>query len=261
MDVNANVNSRVENDEIEIDLMEIIAMLWHYAWMIVASAVAVGILGFIISTFFITETYESNTKIVILNKQNENTITYSDMQLNTSLTKDYAELIKSRYVLETVMETCGVTDEDFEDFSERVDVVNLTDTRIISITVTDESPQMAQYLASEICSVASERIKTVMDLEAVNVADEANLPEEPAAPSVPKWTVLAAALGAFGCIAVLLVRFLADDTIKTSEDVERYLGLSTLALIPSRETEADKKNTKKFGINVKSKKASAGGDK
>ncbi len=260
MDVNTSVNSRMESDEIEIDLMEIIAMLWHYAWMIVISAVAVGLLGFIISMFFITKTYESNTKIVILNKQNENAITYSDMQLNTQLTKDYAELIKSRYVLETVMETCGVVNEDFEDFAERVEVVNLTDTRIISITVTDERPQMAQYLASEICSIASERIKSVMDLEAVNVADEANLPEEPSDPSVAKWTVLAAALGAFVCIVVLLARFLMDDSIKTSEDVERYLGLSTLALIPARETETDKNATKKIGIMLNWKKGSKRGD-
>lgn len=261
MDVNSNANSHQESDMIKIDLMEIIAMLWHYAWMIVISAVVAGVLGFIVSTFFITKTYESNTKIVILNKQNENAITYSDMQLNTQLTKDYAELIKSRYVLESVMETCGVTDESFESFANRVKVVNLPDTRIISITVTDENPQMAQYLAREICIVASERIKSVMDLEAVNVADEANLPKKPADPSVLKWTVVAAMLGALICISVLSVRFVLDDTIKTSEDVEKYLGLSTLALIPNREPETDKKKTKIPDANKKSKETSAGGTK
>lgn len=241
MDVNT---SRVENDEIEIDLMEIIGMLWHYAWLIIVGAIAVGVLGFVLSKFVMTEVYESNTKIVILNKSGSDTITYSDMQLNTQLTKDYAQLIKTRHVLEQVIETFGL-DDSYEALAARVEVTNLADTRIISITVSDSSPQMAQYLANEICKVASEHIKDVMDLEAVNVADEANLPEEPASPSVGKWTILGAAVGAFLCIAILLIRFLLDDTIKTSEDVEKFLGLSTLALIPIREEEMEKKGGRK----------------
>ncbi len=242
MDVNGS--SRVENDEIEIDLMEIVAMLWHYAWMIVISAAVVGIVALLLSKFVVTDIYESNTKIVILNKQNNNNITYSDMQLNTQLTKDYAQLIKTRHVLETVIESCGLK-ESYGSLAGRVQVTNVSDTRIISITVSDPDPQMAQRLANEICTVASAHIKDVMDLEAVNVADEANLPERPASPNVGKWTILGAATGAFLCIAILMIRFLLDDTIKTSEDVERYLGLSTLALIPIRDEELAKKGTKK----------------
>lgn len=241
MDVNS---TRVENDEIEIDLMEIIGMLWHYAWLIVVGALVVGAFGFIFSKFIMTETYESNTKIVILNKQDNNTITYSDMQLNTQLTKDYAQLIKTRHVLERVIETFGL-DDTYEGLADRVEVTNLSDTRIISITVSDPSPQMAQFLANEICSVASAHIKDVMALEAVNVADEANLPEEPSSPSVGKWTILGMAAGAFLVVAILLIRFLLDDTIKTSEDVEKFLGLSTLALIPVREEEMEKKGGRK----------------
>lgn len=256
MDVN---NSRIENDEIEIDLMEIVAMLWHYAWMIVASAAVVGLIALLLSKFVVTEIYESNTKIVILNKSNNNTITYSDMQLNTQLTKDYAQLIKTRHVLETVIETCGL-EESYGSLAQRVEVTNLSDTRIISITVSDPSPQMAQYLAGEICTVASAHIKDVMDLEAVNVADEANLPTSPASPNVGKWTILGGAIGAFLCIAVLMIRFLLDDTIKSSEDIERYLGLSTLALIPVRGEEEAKKGGKKTGKKTGAESESAAVD-
>ena len=40
---------------------------------------------------------------MVLNKQDSNTLTSADMQTSTQLTKDYAELIKSRTVLEGVI--------------------------------------------------------------------------------------------------------------------------------------------------------------
>lgn len=235
----------VQNEDVvEIDLQELFGLIVHWLWLIILCGIATGILGFVISYFAITPQYESTTKVYILNKQNSNTLTYSDVQLGTQLTKDYAQLIKSRTVLEQVITTCGL-EEGYNAFTERVSVETLTDTRIIAITVTDPDPAMAQILANEICKVASKHIKSVMDIQAVNVADEANLPTSPASPSIAKWTALGLLLGAFLCAMVIIVRFLLDDTIKTSEDIERYLELSTLAMIPI--IEAPDKNKKKKG--------------
>jgi len=218
-------------DVIEIDLQEIIMLLIHKLWLIVLCGVVTGALGFAISKFAITPMYESTTKVYILNKQDNNSITYSDVQLGTQLTADYAQLIKGRDVLEQIIQTCGMT-EGYGAFAERVKVETLTNTRIIAITVEDEDPVMAQFIANEIRKVAAEHIKNVMDIQAVNVAEEANLPENPSSPNIMKWTAVGALLGAFLCVMIVVIRFLMDDTIKTSEDVERYLGLSTLAMIP-----------------------------
>ena len=152
-------------------------------------------------------------------------------QLASQLTKDYTELVKSRYVLETVIKQCGLN-ESYGTLLSRVTVANTTDTRIISITVRDESPQAAQTIANAIRTVSASHIKSVMDIEAVNVVDEANLPLSPAAPSITKYTVLAAAIGIVLSAIIIVICYLLDDTIKSSEDIEKYLGLSTLALIP-----------------------------
>ncbi len=227
-------NNRYDSDVIEIDLMEIVGLLWHRLWLIAICMFAGAFVGFMVSKFLITEQFESTTKVYILNKNDNSTLTYSDVQLGSQLTKDYAELIKSRDVLEQVLEDCSM-EESYENFSKRVAVENLSDTRIIAITVTDPVPSNAQILANKIREVASKHIKQVTDIQAVNVAEEANLPKSPASPSVFKWTALAALLGAFLCAAVILVHFMLDDTIKTSDDVEKYLGLSTLGMIPMRE--------------------------
>lgn len=226
----------MDNDEIEIDLREIFFCLLHRFWIILLVAILCGGVGFCISQFLIAPTYESTTQIYILNKQNENTVTYSDVQLGTQLTKDYAELIKSRYVLESVIEELQLLQNgeavSYETILNKVSVSTPQDTRMLAITVTDTDPMLAMEIANCVREVAAEHIKSVMDIEAVNVVDEANLPTHKANPSVFKWTLLGMLLGAFLVMAIVVIIYILDDTIKTSDDVEKYLGLSTLALIP-----------------------------
>lgn len=224
------------DDVVEIDLREIFAVLWNKVWLILLCGLVAGAVGFCCSFFIMTPQYQSTTKVYILNKQNGNSITYNDLQMGTQLTKDYKVLITSRDVLEEVIADCKL-EESYKSLAERVTVETISDTRIIAITVQDPNPVMAQTLADSIRDVAAEHIKKVMDIEAVNVAEEANLPENPSGPSVKKWTILGVMVGICLCAGIILLRFLLDDTIKTSEDVEKYLGLSTLAMIPIMEDE------------------------
>lgn len=227
----ANTNNSY-SDEIEIDLGEVLLLLWHYVWLIVLSAIVAGVVGFCISRFAITPLYQSSTQIYIMNEKDSNTaLTYSDLQMGSQLTKDYAVLVKSRTVLEQVISNLQL-EETHESLAARVEVSNTSDTRILRITVTDPDPLWAQSIADEVRSVASHHIMDVMGIEAVNIVDYADLPELPTSPSIKKWTAIAFVIGAFLCIAVLLIRFLLDDTVKSSEDVEKYLGMSMLAMIP-----------------------------
>lgn len=232
------------NNVIEIDLEELFGLVLHRLWLLLLCGAVTGVAAFVISALLITPKYESTTGIYVMSKQDSSTLSYSDAQLSTQLTKDYEELITCRYVLETVIGQCSL-EEEYEDLQKRVTVENTTDTRIIYITVKDPDPAMAQYIANSIREVASEHITGVTDVEAVNVVDEANLPKEPSEPSVPVWTVVGAMIGLFISLFVIIVRYLADDTIKSSEDVERYLGWSTLALIPIIEEEGSGKSVSK----------------
>ena len=223
-------------EEIEIDLREVLIFLLSKLWLIVLVGILTAAIGFGLSSFVIPPTYESTSKIYILNKQQENTVTYSDVQLGTQLTKDYAQLIKSRLVLEKVIEELNLAELregiDYDSMLDKVEVTTPTDTRILYITVTDTDPVLAMEMANSVREEASIHIKNVMDIEAVNVVETANLPMEKAGPSVMKWTMLGGCVGAFFVMAILLITFFLDDTIKTSDDVEKYLGLSTLAMIP-----------------------------
>ena len=98
------MENQTRNDEIEIDLLEVFNILISRAWIIIGAGLLLSLTAFAISKFVLTPTYKSTTKIYILNKTESQTVTYSDVQMGTQLTKDYAELINSRYVLEEVIQ-------------------------------------------------------------------------------------------------------------------------------------------------------------
>ena len=224
-----------ETENIEIDLREIFGVLLHRLWIIIVAALVCGAVAFMFSFFIITPQYQSTTKVYILNKQNASgSVTYSDVQLSATLSKDYEQLVTSRYVIEGVIKELNL-DETYESLVGRVSASNATDTRIIAITVTDPDPAQAQRMANSVRDLAAKHITEVMDIEAVNVVDQANLPDSPVSPSISKWTIIGALVGIIISAAVIIIQHLLDDTIKTSEDVEKYLGLSTLALIPVNE--------------------------
>lgn len=204
-----------------------------------------ALLAFGGSKFLMTPTYQSVTKIYVLNKQDSSNtnVTYSDLQAGTQLVKDYSELIKSRFVLEAVIEQLGLP-LSYEKLSRKVTVSTPADTRVISIAVTNSNPVMAMKIANAIRETASTHICNVMDIEAVNIVETANVPTHKASPSVGKNTMLGGMLGILMVAAIVILSHLMNDTIQTEEDVEKYLGISTLAMIPLNEAESRKKKKK-----------------
>lgn len=237
-------NTIRQTEEIEINLWEICLVLVHNLALIISAGIMAALGVFLFTQLVITPSYESTTKIYILNKQENASVTYSDIQLGTQLTKDYAELIQSRFVLEEVVQGMGLN-LTYEQMKGKVSVTTPTDTRILAITVKDKDPVMAMKIANAIREAAAVHIMNVMDIQAVNVAETANMPMKKASPSALKNTFVGGILGIFIIIIIVMVRYMMDDTVKTPEDVEKYLQLSTLAVIPLNEGETDKKRKKR----------------
>lgn len=232
-----------DNTDIEIDVLELFHVLLNKFWIILLAGIIAG-LAFIGGTIlFITPQYESTTKMYVLSKQDNNTLTQQDMQTSLSLTKDYAELIKSRTVTEGVIAQLNL-DLTHEELLKKMAVDSATDTRILSITVTDADPYEACKIANAIRDVAANHIKNVMDIDAVNVVETANIPDQQSSPSISKNGSIGVLLGVLLSVAIILIAYISNDTVKTQEDVEKYLGLSVLGTIPLTETDRKKKKKK-----------------
>jgi len=231
-----------------------LGIIWHKMPIILIVSILFAALSFSFSKFILPEKFESTTKIYVLDKENaDNSSVYTDLQVGSQLTKDYAQLIKSRYVLETVIDDLGLGEEyNYETFTDKVEVNTPTDTRIVAITVTDTDPYIAQLVANTIREVSSNHIKNVMDIDAVNVVEEANFPEEKSSPNCLLWAMCGGAVGFIIMSFVFIMHFISDDTIKTSEDIEKYLGLSSLGIIPF-----DENVTKDIGSSQNKSKISS----
>ena len=239
--------NRQEANEIEIDLWELIREIWGKIGYVICTAVAVAMLFIIYDKVLVTPQYVSTTKLYVLAQQDSSKLTSSDLQASALITQDYAELIKSRKVTESVISQLGLTRGGemmtHEQLLGKMTVETTSNTRIVTIQVEDSDPYVACEIANAIRDAAAEHIQNVMMTEAVNVVDEANIPKNPSSPSVKRDAVIGGMLGAVIAIAIIIIIYLMNDTIKTSEDVEKYLGLSTLGNIPI--SEGEKKSSRK----------------
>lgn len=243
-------NNNANDDEIVIDLEELLLAVKSKLHLILLSGILMALLAFAGTKYLITPMYTSVTKMYVLSKQDSSAaVTYSDLQTGTQLTKDYAELVKSRPVLEKVISVLNL-DISTEELKNSITVETPTDTRILSISVESDDPQEAKEIADALRDTVSNQITKIMHVESVETIEDGNLPTAPSSPSLKKNMVLGGAAGIFLALAILLWGVIRDDSIKTPDDVEQYLGLNVLTSIPVK---GKIKKTKKS--NGPSKKA------
>ena len=236
------------NEEVEIDIMQIIRMLLSKIWIVIVAGIATAIVAFGITEIAITPQYQSSIKLYIINRQNGTTTTLSDIQSSTQLVKDYKVLVTSLPVVEQVVKQLDL-DISPDALVGKISCEIETDSRVLQVTVTD--PQRAKEIVDAIADVSAKQITSVMQIEGVNVIEYGRVANAPSSPNVKKNTMLGAIAGIVIAIAVLVVNFILDDRIKTSDDVEKYLGITNLSLIPLTEEEysgqpsSKKKKTRK----------------
>lgn len=231
-------------DEMEIDLKELFFVLLGKWYIIALSCILCALIGLTYAKFLIPEKFESKTSIYIYNQEKEN-VTLADLQTGSTLTKDYEVLVKGRNVLESTIEKLGLN-LSYGAIRGMVSVNVPDSTRIVEITVQTTDPYLSRDIADVIREISSKKIAEVMGVDAVNVVEPANLPETKCSPSISKYTFMGGMVGLILSCGIMVVMFLFNDTIRTQEDVEKYLDLSTLGIIPIDEIlAADEKKRKK----------------
>lgn len=221
------------NEEIEIDLLELFYVLIGKLWIIVlATALGLGAAaGYTVA--FVEPVYSSTSTLYVMTKTTSIT-SLTDLQIGSSLTQDYQVFIESRPVVDKVIEELELN-MSYKEFIDNVTVDNPTNTRFINITVNHNDAYMAKTIVDKLTDVSAERMGTIMETEPPNVADYGHIPENPVSPSIVKNALVGAVLGFVLAVGVILVLHLMNDTIHTTEDVEKYLGINTLGIIPLEE--------------------------
>ena len=220
-----------EQQETELDLLELFYYLLEHIKQLVAAVVVGVLVMLLVSLFFLTPQYEATSKLYVM-ARNDSAVNLSDLQIGSYLTSDYQEVFKTWEVHEQVLQNLGL-DYEYEELEDMLTIANPSDTRILYITVTSDDPVEATNMANEYANVARNYIYEMMGTEEPSLFSVALEPLEPVSPRKMLNTVLGGLVGGLLMAAILVVRFIRDDKIKTADDITNYIGIPTLAIVPA----------------------------
>lgn len=233
---NHAVDNSSSDDEIVIDLGRIFFELRKYWKFIVILAAVCGLIAFSISSFFMTEQYESRAKIYLKPEMRQDAagIDYSSINANKMMVNNYMAMLKGDTLMGEVAEKVG-GDHSKQSIKNCITVSNADDTEVIDVVAVTDNAQESQKIVKTTISAFSAQMKKELDVKNILIIDKASLNEVPVSPNVLKNTVLGIMLGIIAALGIVAVKVILDKRLRTKEEVENYLGIPVLASIPYRE--------------------------
>lgn len=242
-------------EEKELDISYIIQTIWHW-FLLILLFVIIGGTSAILYNYGAIIKYQSNTTLYVEPSVNANEVDYQGILTNQRMVQAYAEIIKSRTVINKTIKKLNL-DTTYNEFIKNLDVKVNTDTQMISIYFKDENNKLARDTANTLAEVFISEINTKLNVNNISVVDKAILTKEPVEPR----KILNIAIGVIGGLLVgLILAFILqslDNKIKTHEDVKKYLKIKTLGVIPHNSIDSEVKGKKKKyikpvnGVNIK----------
>lgn len=219
-----------DDQEEEIDLLELFSEIAHRWKLVLLVMLICATLAGAFYMLFVEPTYQADTQIYITNT--DSIVSFSDLQLSSALTEDYAKIIKSRTVLKRVIKEMKL-DMDFEELGELITVENPDGTHIIQISVVCNDMELSKNIANALMNIGVEQIYQIIGSSEPTIIDyaEADAVIE-LMPSVFKYLAIGALAGAVLVCAIIVVMTLMNTSIKTEEDIEKYLHIPVLSAVP-----------------------------
>lgn len=223
-------------DEMEISLEEIWEVIKKNWKLLAICTVVAAILGLLVNQFVLEPTYTASSRLYIMNNtqtnnsgtNGEQVVSTTDLSSSLMLSKDYIEILQSDRVTKAAAQRMGLLNLGEYDIS----VTSATDTRMIKIVVTGTDQKGVAKLANILTEEFTACVQQIMHMDNVTVIDSATVPAGPSGPAKGKNTMLCAMIGLVIALAISFLRYFLDTTIKSSDEIERYLNLPVLARIP-----------------------------
>ena len=220
-----------QSEEMEIDLLELLEFFREHVVLIVLGFLAGALVAGLLTYYVISPKYTATSKMYMVSSSTQSVVDLTDLNIGQSLSKDYVELLKTRPIIEAVIEEQGLP----YNYKELVDMLQLSvvsDTRIIAINVTSENPEEAMTIANALADKGAKELPKLMETPEPHIAEYAIIPINPSSPSMSRNVVIGALIGMIIMLGIFTVQFLLDDTFKSADDIEKEFGVIPLTVIP-----------------------------
>ncbi|ASA23819.1 YveK family protein [Paenibacillus donghaensis] len=222
----------------ELDLRDYFRIVRKRMWMIISIVIVACVIAGVYSLYIKNPVYEASTKIIVNQTPTQSTVGQLDLnQINTNiqLINTYKEIIKTPAILDAVTQDYPQFNITTEELLKKVNVSSVNNTQVMTLVVRDNSYPKAAEIVNAISQVFKERIPSLFNVQNVSILNEAKV-DPPIQPGPVEPNVIMNLAIAFivslmiGLGIAFLLEYL-DDTLKTEADIERYLGLPTIAMI------------------------------
>ncbi len=222
----------------ELDLRDYFRIVRKRLWLIVSIVVVVCILAGIYSLYIKNPVYEASTKIIVNQTPTQSTAGQLDLnQINTNiqLINTYKEIIKTPAILDIVTTDYPQFNITSEELLPKVNVSSVNNTQVMTLVVRDNSYPRAAEIVNAISLVFKQEIPSLFNVQNVSILNEAKVNPTvqpgPVEPNVMLNLAIAFVVSLMIGLGIAFLLEYLDDTLKTEEDIEKILGLPTLAMI------------------------------
>ena len=231
------VQVKKNEEEMEIDLFELMLYYKSRLVLVIGGFLIGAILMALVTIYLVAPKYTATAKLYMVSSSSDSIVNLSDLDLGTSLSSDYEELLRVRPILEEVIKKEKLP-YTYEQLLNMLTISTVSDTRILSISAESKKPDEAKRIVNRLATLAVTELPKLMDTSKPNIAENAIMPKKKSSPSLFKNTMLGAIVGLVIVLAVLTFFFMTDDTMKSAEDVEKEFGIMPLTVIPEGDVAA-----------------------
>lgn len=215
-------------------LLELLQIIRKHLKLCIALPIIFALATAVFSFVALANTYTASVSMYVLANSSEtqaNTTLSTDLSASQMLTNDVSQLIQSERVLNQTANQLGMTEQELEKYD--VEVTSSTTTRLITIEVTGDTPNSAAAIANGLANTTNTVAQEIMDIEAVNVIDQAATPDEPSGPPRTLYVAAAFLVGIFVAVAIVVVMDMVNTRIRKPEEIEELLEIPVIGKIPT----------------------------
>lgn len=229
-------NKKKEVTEREIDIIPILKELLKKLWLIVLVGAVVGGAAFAGAKLFIKPTYRSGFTAYVNNRQaksKENTdlLTSSDLSASKQLVVTYQKILTSNTILTAAAKSMDF-DASYATLKGYVSTESRDETEIIAVYVEHKDPQFAYKYAQAILKTAPQYIAQIVEGSSMKVIDTPEFSDQRYKPNYSRFALIGFLVGALIIIAIVIIRYFIDDTVKGENDLESRFSIPILGVIP-----------------------------
>lgn len=207
----------------EINLYDLLA---HYAkyWLFLIISAIIGLAAGLAYTNYIqVPAYKSDATLILINPDQPTSIK------DATTINNYLELIKSRRVLEPVIEKRKLG-QSYEELAGSISTSNEKDTEVVKLSVSTSDPNVSQKVLNDAIASFKDQLETLYNKDDVQVVDSASLPKKPY--NVRSSLQIALAMAASILLAVIIIFFIYD--FKLSKQANAPVAIAQVAPAPKK---------------------------